>query len=106
MTKYEQLTEDLKEAYQKSKEAVTGNDGGTANLDSTFLKLPRWNEEQVLKAIKLAGLYCRRKTDWIGPGYFISTAGGQGEDRTRARDAFLKSLKAKGYDAMYFDMID
>lgn len=74
MTKYEQLTEDLKEAYQKSKEAVTGDDGGTANLDSTFLTLPRWNEEQTLKAIGAAGLSCRRKTAWVGFGYFISTA--------------------------------
>jgi len=107
ITKYEQLTENLKEAYQKSKEAVTGDDGGTANLDSTFLILTGWSEEQILKAIKAAGLYCRQQTDWMGRhGYLISTGGGQGEDRTRARNAFSKCLKEKEYKVMHFDMID
>lgn len=106
MTKYEQLTEDLKEAYQKSKKAVTGDDGGTANLDSTFLILPRWNEKKTIKAINDAGLYCGSKIHWIGNGYLISVGGGQGNDRVMARNAFSKYLKEKGYDVMHFDMID
>jgi hypothetical protein len=106
MDKYEKLTEDLKEAYRLSKKAVTGDDGGSANLDSTFLTLPRWNEKKVIKAVGEAGLHCGGKVHWIGNGYLIGVGGGQGDDRVRARNAFASYLESKGYDALHFDKMD
>jgi hypothetical protein len=106
MNKYEQLTKDLRESYFKAVEASTNDDGGTANLDSTFLTLKGWQEEKVLKAIENAGLHCLGKTHWLGNGYMINTGGGQGNNRSRMRDAFAKALREKGYDVLHFDKMD
>lgn len=106
MNKYEKLTEDLKEAYTEALRTKTNDDGGTANLDKTFLTLKNWKENRVLDAIKKAGLYCRRKTQWLGAGYMIDTGGGQGNNNTRVRDKFLNILESKGYDVVPFDKID
>lgn len=104
--KYEKLTQDLKEAYKEAIKCKTNDDGGTANLDSTFLILKGWRETKVLEAIENAGLYCRAKRRWIGEGYFININCGQGNNRTRVRDIFKKILKEKGYDVLGFDMVD
>jgi len=106
LNKYEKLTDDLKEAYQEAIKAKTNDDGGTANLDSTFLTLKGWREEKVLEAIQNAGLYCRCKSQWLGQGYFININCGQGNNRTRVRDRFKQILKDKGYDVVGFDKMD
>lgn len=106
MNKYEKLTLDLKEAYQEACKVKTDDDGGTANLDATFLKFKGWREDKVCEAIKNAGLYCRKKTQWVGSGYMIGTSGGQGNDRTRVRDKFADMLKDKGYHVLKFNMMD
>ncbi len=106
MNKYKKLENDLREAYEIAKEAATGDDGGTANLDSTFLKLKGWGEKKVLEAIKNAGLYCRGKTEWIGTGYMINTGGGQGNDRMRVRNKFLSVLEEKGYKVLAYNQMD
>jgi len=85
----------------------TGDDGGTCNLDATFLTLKGWREEKVLEAIKNAGLYCSGRTNWIGTGYILNVSGGnQGNDRTRVRDRFAEILRSKGYNVIHFDMMD
>jgi hypothetical protein len=106
MNKYETLSKDLKEAVEEAIKSKIGDDGGTANKDATFLTLKGWREEKVLEAIKDAGLYCRHKTQWIGTGYLINTAGGQGNDRTRVRDRVKQVLKDKGYDVLVFNKMD
>lgn len=106
MDKYKKLENDLREAYEIAKEAATGDDGGAANLDATFLKLKGWREDKVLEAIRKAGLYCRGKTKWIGTGYMINTGGGQGNDRVRVRNKFLSILREKGYEVLAFDQMD
>lgn len=106
MNRYKKLENDLREAYQEAKKAQTGDDGGTANLDSTFLRLEGWREAKVLEVIQKVGLYCGEKTKWIGTGYLIDTGGGQGADRTRIRDKFKKILREKGYQVINFDQID
>lgn len=105
--KYKKLTEDLIAAKEKAeKESEIVDDGGTANLDSTFLVLPRWKEEKVLKAIKDAGMYCRCKTKWIGTGYFLSVNCGQGNRNTVGRNIFARYLQDKGYKVIHFDKMD
>lgn len=106
MNRYEELTNDLKEAYFKAVEASTNDDRGTANLDATFLILKGWQERKVLDAIKSTGLYCSGKRHWIGDGYMINTGGGQASNRTRMRNAFAKELELKGYNVLCFDMMD
>lgn len=107
LNKYEILTEDLKEAKEKAiKLADESDDGGSANLDSTFLKLKGWREQNVIEAITAAGLFCSGKRSWIGVGYFISINVGQGNKRTVARDEFIKILDSKGYEAISFDKLD
>ena len=107
LNKYELLTEDLKEAYEKAiKLAEESVDGGTANLDSTFLRLKGWREQNVIEAIAAAGLFCSGKKSWIGQGYFISINVDQGNRRTVARNEFIKILDSKGYEAMSFDKVD
>jgi len=76
-------------------------------MDSVFLYLPRMREIKVLEAIKNAGLYCRKKTNWIGMGYMISPVGcGQGNSRDRAQKAMLDSLKSDGYNVLGFYRMD
>lgn len=107
MSKYDSLAKDLIESRQASIEAGKGDDGGTANLDSVFLGLPRWREDKVLEAIKKAGLYCTAKTQWIGTGYLISPVGcGQGNSRARAMQAMKKILTDKGYDVLGYYRAD
>nr|WP_312985374.1 hypothetical protein [Clostridioides sp.] len=107
MSKYAKLTLDLKEAYQEAHKLEDfKNDGGSANMDATFLTLKYWREDKVLKAIKDAGLGYTNKTDWIGSGYIINTGGGQGDSRVRVRNKFAEVLKEKGYDVLHFDMVD
>jgi hypothetical protein len=107
LDKYEKLTLDLKEAKEAAIEFVESiRDGGTANLDSTFLILKRWNEEKVVEAIKKAGLLSEGKRNWIGTGYFISINTGQANKRTVARNHFMFALKSKGYQVISFDKMD
>lgn len=106
MSKYDALALSLLEAKQEALKAKTGDDGGTANLDATFLILKGWREEKVLEAMDKAGIFCRGKTNWIGPGYLIDTCGGQGNDNTRVRDKFAEILRNKGYKVIHFDKMD
>lgn len=106
MDKYKQLEKDLKFAYGEALKAKTGEDGGSANMDATFLTLKNWRENKVLEAIKNAGLYCSGKTEWLGKGYMINTGGGQGNDRVRVRNKFKEILDDKGYDVVGFDKMD
>jgi hypothetical protein len=107
MSKYNKLAEDLIEAREASIEAGKGDDGGAANLDRVFLRLPRWREDKVLETIKKAGLYCRAKTDWIGSGYMISPVScGMGNSRARAMEAMKKVLSEKGYDVLGYYQMD
>ena len=95
------------EAKEVSIEAGKGEDGGTCNVDSVFLRLPYWKEKKVVEAINKAGFYCRGKTEWIGQGYMISPVGcGQANSRTRAMEAIMKVLGNKGYDVHGYYQMD
>ncbi|QDX91085.1 hypothetical protein EEL30_00995 (plasmid) [Brevibacillus laterosporus] len=105
---YDKLVKDLKEANKIACEAVVQvSDGGTANLDSVFLIIPRAREVSVLDAIKKSGLYCGMKSNWIGHGYFISpTCGGQGDKRAVAVKVMVETLNNLGWDALTFYKVD
>ena len=104
---YAKLTNDLIQAKNAAIDAAVGDDGGSANLDTMTISLPRAREKKVLDAIKDAGLYCQGKSEWIGPRYFIQPpAGGQGNSRVRAVDAMAKVMKVAGYDVLVYHRTD
>lgn len=103
---YKKLTEDLIKARIAAEEAAKGKDGGTANLDTMTIKLPRAIEKKVIKAVKAAGLYTRGKSEWLGNRYFISGPGGQGDSNYRAVQAMAKVMKEAGYDILIYCQMD
>jgi hypothetical protein len=56
------LLKSLEKARIAGIEAAKGDDGGSANMDSVFLRVPRAREEKVLETIQKAGLYCLHKS--------------------------------------------
>lgn len=102
------LTEDLKAANQVASKAIEGmNDGGSANLDCVFLRVMRIRESKVLEAIRNAGLYCRKKTKWIGQGYMIRPTGtGQGDTNYVAVRTMTAYLRDRGWDVLTFEKVD
>jgi len=107
-TNYDKLVADLHYANDVACQATAKiSDGGTANRDSVFLRLPRARERSVLAAIHKAGLYCRRKSQWLRQGYFITpTSGGQGDKRAKAVEIMAKTLNDRGWDALTFEQMD
>lgn len=104
---YKKLTEDLINAKEAAKEAIIGEDGGTANLDSMTIALPGAREEKVIQAVKDAGLYTRGRRQWIGTRYFISPPiGSQGNDRVRQVEAMCKVMREAGYDILMYQQMD
>lgn len=102
------LTSDLMAANKAASEAVKDMpDGGSANLDSVFLSVPRARETKVLEAISNAGLHCLGKRQWIGAGYFITPTGaGQGDTRYKAVQVMVQHLRKAGWDAAAFQKTD
>lgn len=83
------------------------HDGGSANLDSVFLRVPRQPETRVLQAIRDAGLYCRGRREWIGSGYMITpTSGGQGDKRYKAVTVMCAELTARGWTVLPYRKMD
>lgn len=105
-TNYKKLTEDLIKARIAGEEAAKGEDGGTANLDSLTISLPRAREKNVIEAVKKAGLYTRGRREWIGPRYFISGPGGQGNSNVRATEAMAKVMREAGWSVLIYHQMD
>lgn len=105
---WNKLVTDLREANAAAMVAAAAvDDGGTANLDSVFLRFPRQREAKVLQAIKDAGLYCRGKREWIGTGYMITpTCGGQGDKRAKAVTVMYQELQSRGWNVIPFRKVD
>lgn len=107
---YNKLTADLILANNEACQAAElTDDGGTANLDSVFLRVPRAREAKVLEAIKKAGLYCRGKSRWsyMGNGYFLNpSVSGQGNRRTKAVEVMKAKLQESGWDVSVFYQMD
>ncbi|GLO66271.1 hypothetical protein [Oceanobacillus kimchii] len=104
----EQFTEDLVIANSAAQEAADlHDDGGSANLDRAFVRIPRIRETKILQAIKDAGLYCSGRTQWLGSGYMIRpNVGGIGNKNTIAIKTFVEKLENAGYDVIAFHQMD
>jgi hypothetical protein len=103
---YKKLEETMLAAKNAALEAVTGENGGTANLDCVTIKLSGAREKKVKELAENIGLHIS-KTNWIGIRYFIHPPTcGQGDDRVRATEAMLSVFKNAGYNALMFCKID
>lgn len=105
---YNKLIQDLREANSAAKAAADSvDDGGSANLDAVFLRIPKARESKMLEAIREAGLYCRRKRRWIGDGYMLHpNSGGQAQKREKAVTVMTEQLVSRGWDVLAFRMAD
>lgn len=103
---YKKLTDDLISAGKAAIEAAKGEDGGTANLDTVTVELPRAREEKVIQAATDAGLYAS-KTNWVGIRYFIYPPYcGQGNARVRSTTAMKRVLDEAGYNTLMYCKMD
>jgi len=105
---WDKFIKDLRESNDLAKAAAEAiPDGGSANLDSVFLSVPRQSERKVLEAIRKAGLYCRSKRRWIGEGYMINpNSGGQADKRCKAVTVMYKELAGRGWDVLTYRKVD
>lgn len=105
-TDYKKLTEDLIKARIAGEEAAKGDDGGSANLDTMTIKLPRAREKKVIEAVGKAGLNCG-KIEWLGVRYFIYPPScGQGNSRYRAVKAMTQFMRQTGWDVLTYCQMD
>ena len=106
--KYAKLRDDVRKAAQIGLEAASRvDDGGTCNMDSAALNLPRWKEALVEQACKEAGCGC---FTWkpFGAKYFVICARipGQARKQEVAAEAMTAAFHEMGYDALTYCQMD
>lgn len=82
-------------------------DGGTCNVDSPTLYLPRWKEELVERAAREAGTHCwKLSSPWWKSCYIICPhTYSRGYPRTANAEAMNDYFKAAGYTgSVYYQM--
>lgn len=104
----QKLTDDCKMARNAAlKSIVELSDGGTCNLDSTFLRIEKGvPTKKVLDAVVKSGLSAY-PSRWLGRGIMISPPGtGQANRRMASNEALLHSLKNAGWPVSPFYQMD
>lgn len=102
------LTEDCRKAREAALRASEkSDDGGTCNLDATFLSIGKGNHSRkILAAITASGLTAHM-TKWLGRGIMIAPPGdGQGNRRYVSNNALLDSLISDGWDVLGYYQMD
>lgn len=72
------------------------DDGGTSNMDTPTISLPRWSESAISEAFQLTGLVPSKHGNTV---FILRACEGQGYRRTAMAEEFCKSLRASGYTA-------
>ena len=106
MTKYELLTLALLAAKSAASQHNNDDDGGTCNFDTAFIRLPRWNRQQTIKAFENAGLRTDVCNIFGGTAYMVfGCYTGQGNRRTNQAEAVRDALQDAGYEcSIYYQM--
>lgn len=105
--RYVKLSEDLKKAAQAAREMDFADNGGTCNLDSLKLSLPRFCEKDTLRAIEAAELRGRKTSQFGRTVYLVSTPiSAQGNARTQQAEKMRDVMKEAGYDAGVWYQMD
>ena len=109
MTKvdWDKLVEDLKIGKELAELAAQGEDGGSANLDTVYIRLPRQRESKVMKAFEKAGLRAMKR-NYLGSVIYIidGIRCGIGNSNYRATQAMYKYLKEQGWDVSVLYTVD
>lgn len=105
VNKYEKLTADIKAAMEYAAPMLDTEDGGTSNIDTPMIFLPRWNHESVEDAVRSAGAYAVRSEYWKA-WTIVVPAFVQGNARTRHSEAIVSYLEKAGYSVCVHNTID
>ena len=81
-------------------------DGGTCNLDSPAISLPRWRSALVEEAARQAGCGCYRWSTSGSVYVFPLHTPGQANKRETAAETATAYLQSQGYDALTYSQID
>ncbi|MCC3159722.1 hypothetical protein LJ737_20945 [Hymenobacter sp. 15J16-1T3B] len=106
---FAKLTADVTAAMLAGQQAADSvSDGGSCNLDGVHLSIPRQREAKVVAALAEAGVHSEKGNyGWLGSGYMLNpSSAGQADKRYAACEAIAKHLKAAGYDACHFYLMD
>jgi hypothetical protein len=108
--RYEELTQDLKEARKRGVESIKDvEDSGTCNSDGIFLTLKGFREEKTIQAIKDSGLNgYKTKHSIYGTGFLVGYgfSVGQALRREMATETMYNYLKKLGYDIAHWQQMD
>ncbi|MBQ7326397.1 MAG: hypothetical protein IJW93_02845 [Clostridia bacterium] len=83
-------------AVSEADKKKSTEDGGTSNMDTPIIFLPKWNKSAINEAFQLTGLIPSIHDNAV---YILRACDGQGFRRTAMAEAFRDSLKASGYNA-------
>ena len=100
------LVDAMRSANAAAIEASRIPDGGTCNLDSVVLRMPKgYRSTLVIAAAREAGISAT-ETTWFGRGWFLNfDASGQGNAHTAGVEAARKIMEACGYAcSIYYQM--
>lgn len=103
------LTEALAAARDAARqEALNSDDGGTANLDTCLLIVPRVSAAVIQAAAQAAGVRVDRKerTRWWPACWWVWVHEGQGSMRTRMAEAAKAALEAHGFESSVWYQMD
>ena len=81
-------------AVSEAEKVKDTDDGGTSNMDTPTILLPKWSESEIYEAFRLTGLYPSIHESTV---YILRACDGQGYRRTAMAEAFSRSLNASGY---------
>lgn len=108
MMDYAKLTADARAARDVAQAvADASDDGGTCNLDACAFHVARGERTKPLaSALQAAGLSVW-ETKWLGRCVMVSPpGGGQGNKRARSNEAFIKHMRAAGWEPTGYYQID
>lgn len=104
----ERLTIDARVAKELALTAAAlSEDGGSCNLDGTFLMLEKGQRSgPVVAALNAAGL-AASATRWLGRGVMVSPPGaGQANKRYASNQALFKQMDAAGWRVVPYCQMD
>ena len=84
-------------ARNEAEKFANVEDDGTCNMDTPYLLLLNWKEDEIKEAFKLTGLrpYIRS----TGQVLVFDACDGQGDRNTTMAEAFRDSMRESGYNA-------
>lgn len=108
----ERLEEILSAGREAAYEMRGTKDGGTCNLDTAVLRLPRVHADTVAEAAKRAAVDVE-EAHWLGRCFFVYVGHGQGACRTAMVEAACRAMEEKieevgrpGWSAEVFYQMD